>query len=189
LKITLLQENISHVVADGLVLPVDGQICAIGGTAAANALKASFVKETDSIDEQMELYSYIEADIARLRPIQHGHSVIMEGNETWRRLVIVAAFYHNVNDTIFSPQQSADLISLAIQNGVKESVKQHIKTITMTLMGTSYRVSSRESILAISKGLSAVKGEEIEVKWCILEEGDFRYAKKMNDFLEGLLFI
>ena len=47
MKITLLQEDNNNVNADGLVLPVDGQICAIGGTAACKALKASFSKEED----------------------------------------------------------------------------------------------------------------------------------------------
>ncbi|MEI6260713.1 MAG: hypothetical protein WCR46_12505 [Deltaproteobacteria bacterium] len=47
MKITLLQEDINNVNADGLVLPVDVQICAIGGIAACNAHKASFSKEED----------------------------------------------------------------------------------------------------------------------------------------------
>ena len=45
MKINLLQEDINNVNADGLVLPVDSQICTIGGTAACNTLKASFSKE------------------------------------------------------------------------------------------------------------------------------------------------
>ena len=187
MKITLLQEDINNVIADGLVLPVDGQICAIGGTAASNALKASYAREAESSEEQIELYAYIETDISRLKPLDHGHSRIIPGNETWKFLVVIAAFYHNVNDQIFSSQQAGDLLTRAIQSGVRESAKRSLQSIAMTLMGTSYRVTAKESILALTHGLSAASRERIEVKWCIPSDDDFQYAKMLCSYMEGSL--
>lgn len=39
MKIFLRNERIEDLKADGLLLPVDGNTCVIGGTAAAKALK------------------------------------------------------------------------------------------------------------------------------------------------------
>lgn len=180
MKITLLQEDINNVSAVGLVLPVDGLIgCDIGGTVAFNALKASYSKEAESLEEQMELLSYIEGGIKKIRPLTDGHSRVFIGNETWKSLVVIAGYYHNARDRIYTPQESADLLTQAIQSGVRESVKHNLQSIAMTLMGTTYRVTAGESIFALAKGLAAVKNERIEVKWCILGDEDFQSANRL----------
>ncbi|WP_319587879.1 hypothetical protein [uncultured Desulfobulbus sp.] len=183
MKITLLQKDIARVDADGLVLPVDGQVCAIGGTAAAKALKTSSTHEVESVEEQGELYVAVEEEIARIKPLRHGYAKVIEGNETWGHLVVAAAFYHHVNDTVFSPQQASALLTSAVRNTAEESVKNGLQSIAMTLMGNTYRLSARESIMAIMKGLASTQAEFIEVKWCILRDEYFRYAKQLLDSL------
>ncbi len=64
--------------------------------------------------------------------------------------------------------------------------KQGLQSIAMTLMGTTYRVSAKESIFALTKGLAAVRGEDIEIKWCFLRDEDFQYATKICDSLMEL---
>jgi hypothetical protein len=186
MKITLLQEDINGVSADGLVLPVDGQICVIGGTAAARALKASFAAEAEDEEEQFELYGYAEEDVLRLRPLAHGQCRIIEGNDRWPHLVVVAAFYHNVDGVVFSAGQACTLLTNAVHSVVRASAGRGIDTIAMTLMGTTYRVSARESIAAMSEGLAASRRENIEVKWCILRDQDYRYAAKRIDSINEL---
>ena len=186
MKITLLQEEISNVNAEGLVRPVDGIGCDIGGgTKAYTALKASYSKESDSLEEQIELLGYIEKDIRLSKPIAHGHSRVFAGNETWKSLVVIAGFYHNLDDRIYTSQENADLLTQAIQSGVRESVKHNLQSIAMTLMGTSGRVTAKESIFALINGLAAVSRERIEVKWCIPHDEDFQYAKTLSSYLEG----
>jgi O-acetyl-ADP-ribose deacetylase (regulator of RNase III) len=179
MKITLLQEDVGKISADGLVLPVDGQICAIGGTATAKVLKESFAREAEDAEEQIELYTYAEDDVFRLKPLQHGSSAVIPGNEVWLHLVVIAAFYHNVDDVVFSQQQACDLLTRAIQSGVRVASRHNMQSVAMTLMGTTYRVTPEQSILALTKGLAAVREEAIEIKWCILGDKDFEYAKRM----------
>ena len=182
-KITLLQEDINNVSADGLVLPVDGQICVIGGTAAARAFKASFAEEAEDAEEQQELYLYAEEDVQRLQPLPHGKCRIIQGNDRWPNLVVAAAFYHNVNDVVFTSGQACSLLTNAIRNAVCASAAHGIDSIALTLMGTTYRVSARESIAAMIAGLAAARRERIEVKRCILRDEDYRYTEKMIESL------
>jgi O-acetyl-ADP-ribose deacetylase (regulator of RNase III) len=187
MKITLFQEEIGNIQADGLILPVDGQICAIGGTAAAKTLKSSFYKETEDLEEQVELYTYLEEDVFRLKPLRHGSAAVIDGNDTWAYLVVIAAFYHNVDDVVFSSNQACELLSRAIQNGVREAVRHNLQSIAMTLMGTTYRVTPQQSILALTKGMAVVRRENIEIKWCILRDEDFHYAKNHVKSMKDLL--
>ena len=67
MKVQLFHGDIGKVSAEGLVCPVDGNICILGGPAAATALKKSFDPE-----ERDELFGYLEKDVKHLCPIPHG---------------------------------------------------------------------------------------------------------------------
>ena len=146
MQIHLCSEKISNLKADGLVLPVDGNICVIGGTAAAKALKESFADETESREEQMEMYEYSEEDVKSLRPLQHGKAKVILGNDTWKHLVVIAVQPHHANDQIFSQEQFCQILRSGMANGIAESIKMGLKSIALTLISDSYDFQQYVSI-------------------------------------------
>ena len=130
MKVQLFHGDIGRVKAEGLVCPVDGNICILGGPAAATALRKSF----DS-DEQDELFGYLEKDVKHLCPISHGEARIIDGEGDWEYLVIIAALPHHINDTIITENSFAAVLEKAIVNGIRASIKKEIKSIAMTVIG------------------------------------------------------
>ena len=183
MKLNLLQQDIKEVSADGLILPCDGNICVIGGTAAAKALKASFANEAEDNEEQIEFYVGIEDDVKRLRPLPHGTARIIDGNETWPWLVVIAVLPHHVNDVIFTPAQFSTILKTGIANGINGSLNRELKSVALTLIGTTYRITADQSIKAIAEGLSAARRGNIEVNWCILDNRHFELAKRTCRYL------
>ncbi|MDT8284904.1 MAG: hypothetical protein RQ767_05210 [Thermovirgaceae bacterium] len=151
--------------ADGLVCPVDGAICTLGGSAAATALKNSFEPE-----ERVELFSYLEQDVKSLRPIPHGKSRIIPGEGHWDWLVIVAALPHHCNDIIISENHFASVLERAVVNGIRMSCQQEIESLAMTVMGSSYRVPAQVGIRCAVNAMRVCRKEDIRIIWCFLDE-------------------
>ena len=184
MQIHLCSEKISNLKADGLVLPVDGNICVIGGTAAAKALKESFADETESREEQMEMYEYSEEDVKSLRPLQHGKAKVILGNDTWKHLVVVAVQPHHVDDQIISEKQFCQILRSGVGNGITESVRNGLKSIALTLISDSYRISSNMSVSSIAEALNVCRQEDIDVYWSIIDQQNMELAEKICGYLE-----
>ena len=183
MQINLCKEKIGNLKADALVLPVDGDICVIGGTAAAKALKESFVEETESSEEQMEMYEYSEDDVKSLCPLQHGEAKVLLGNDTWKYLVVIAVQPHHVNDQIVSKEQYCQILRSGVVNGITDSVRNGIKSIALTLISNSYRISSNMSVSSIAEALNLCRQEDIDVYWSIINQQNMELAKKMCGYL------
>ena len=184
MNIHLCSEKISNLKADGLVLPVDGNICVIGGTAGAKALKESFADETESREEQMEMYEYSEDDVKALRPLPHGKAKVILGNDTWKYLVVIAVQPHHVNDQIFSEEQFCQILRSGLVNGINESIKKGLNSIALTLISNSYRISSSMSVTSIAEGLSLCRAKKIDVYWSIIDKNNMELAKKVCGYLD-----
>ena len=183
MKVCLCSEKVSNLKADGLVLPVDGNICVIGGTAGAKALKESFADETESSEEQMEMYEYSEDDVKALRSLPHGKAKVILGNDTWKYLVVIAVQPHHVNDQIFSEEQFCQILRSGVANGISESVRNGLKSIALTLISNSYRISSNMSVSSIAEALSLCRKEDIDVYWSIIDQQNMELAKTMCGYL------
>ncbi len=168
--IKFLLDDIKNTHAEGLILPVDGDICVIGGTAAAKALKASFAGETEDDEELIEMYEYSEEDVAALRPLPHGKAKIILGNDYWQKLVVIAVQPHHVNDVIWSEEQFAGILKSGIINGILECIKDGIKSIALTLISTTYRLSANMAINGMTEAFATCMNEDIEVTWCFIDE-------------------
>ncbi len=174
MQVRLIHGDIGKVKAEGLVCPVDGHICILGGPAAATVLKKSFDPE-----ERNELFGYLEDDIKRLCPIPHGEARIIEGDGDWEWLVIIAALPHHVNDTILTENDFASILEKAIVNGIRVSIKKEIKSIAMTVIGSSYRLPVASCILSAVDGIKQCHRENIEIIWCFLEGEQLKLAEKL----------
>ncbi|MBW6510415.1 MAG: hypothetical protein K0A94_12845 [Desulfuromonadales bacterium] len=172
--VQLFQGDIGLVGAEGLVCPVDGVICTLGGSAAATALKHSFDPE-----ERDELFSYLEQDVKGLRPILHGESRIIPGEGRWDWLVIVAALPHHANDVIISEEHFASVLEKAVANGIRMSCRQEIGSLAMTVMGSSYRVPAQIAIQRAVNAISDCRHEDIRVNWCFLDKILLASAQKL----------
>ena len=184
MKIHLCSEKVSNLKADGLVLPVDGNICVIGGTAAAKALKESFAFETESREEQMEMYEYSEDDVKALHPLLHGKAKVILGNDTWQYLVVIAVQPHHVDDQIFSKEQFCQILQTGVVNAINESIRNGLKSMALTLISNSYRISSNMSVSSIAEALNLCRQEEVDVYWSIIDEKNMELAEKMCGYLE-----
>ena len=174
MKIRLFHGDIGKVKGEGLVCPVDGNICILGGPAAATALKNAFAPE-----EREELFGYLESDVKRLFPIPHGEARIIDGDGNWEYLVIIAALPHHVNDTVFTENYFARILEKAIINGIRASVQHGIQSIAMTVIGSSYRLPAETCIRSAINGISKCHRENIEVIWSFLDGEQLKLAEKL----------
>ena len=174
MKVQLFHGDISQVSAEGLVCPVDGAIAVLGGPAAAIALKRSF-----AVDERDELFGYLEEDVRRLRPICDGEAKIVPGEGKWDWLVVVAALPHHVNDTIIGEDYFANILERSIISGIRASVQKGVKSIAMTVIGSSYRLPVASCILSSVNGIKKCQQDNIDIIWCFLERGQLVQAEKL----------
>lgn len=173
MKIQLFHGDVGKVTAEGLFCPVDGNICILGGSSAATALKNTLDSE-----ERDELFGYLENDVKRLCPIPHGEARIVEGEGPWDWLVVIAALPHHVNDTIITEDYFASILEKAIVNGLHASIEKGIKSIAMTVIGSSYRLSAEACICSMVKAISRCHRENIEVIWSFLDGDQLELASK-----------
>jgi len=171
MRVIIRHEDIRNARTHGLLVPVDGQICILGGTVAAKALKASLPKE-----DRQELWDYLERDVKKLCPMEHGEARVIPGDGNWEWLVVVAAVPHHSNDAIFSKAQFSSILKRSTVNGIKASLAHDLESITMTVIADSYRLPTEIAIRSMMEGLYECRKEDISVEWCILDREKFDLA-------------
>lgn len=162
-QLELRSERVELVEADALLLPVDGQLCRLGG-ATASALRAALPP-----DERADEMQYVEDELARLRPLAHPTAAVIDGIARWSKLVVSAAYPHNVDGVSYSPQACAQMIRSAIPAAAMVAVEQSIRSIAATLIGTAYRLPVDLAVRAFIDGLAVAKGP-LTVRWSIPDD-------------------
>lgn len=175
MRVTIRNGDIGNAQTEGLVVPVDGQICVLGGTVAAKALKASLPEE-----DRRDLWDYLERDVKKLCPMDHGDARVIPGDGSWGSLVIVAAVPHHANDVIFSRMQFSRILHRSIVHGIKASRESNLASIAMTIIADSYRLPSDIAIRSMVVGLHECRREDITVEWCILDREKFDMAREVS---------
>lgn len=174
MEIHLFHGDIGKVRAEGLVCPVDGAICVLGGPAAAKMLKESFDPE-----ERDELFGYLEEDVKKLCPIPHGEARVIPGEGNWDWLIVVAAIPHHVNDEIISQSSLAQILERSISNGIRSSVQAVITSLAMTVIGSSYRLPAEICVQSAVAAIHRNRKENQKMIWCFLDEGLLNYAAEI----------
>jgi hypothetical protein len=119
--------------ADALLLPVDGQLCRLGG-ASASALRAALPAE-----ERAEEMEYVEEQLSRLKPLAHPSAAVIDGVARWSKVLVSAAYPHNVDGVVHSPQDCARMIRSALPVAIALAQEQSINSLAATLIGRHRR--------------------------------------------------
>ena len=161
LVVEILAARVEHVHADALLLPVDGTICRLGG-AASGALRAALPP-----DERADEMAYLEDELARLRPLPHARARAIDGVARWKTIIVSAAYPHNVDGIVHSPDDCARLLRAAIPPAVALAAERGLASIAATLIGTAYRMSVDQAIRAFADALAAAAQHRIRVCWSL----------------------
>jgi O-acetyl-ADP-ribose deacetylase (regulator of RNase III) len=161
LQLELVEVTIEQVDADALLLPVNGQLCRLGG-AAAGALRLALAP-----DERADELDYVEDQLARLRPVPHPQARLIDGAARWSKLLVSAAYPHNVDGVIQTPDDCARMIRNAIPAALALAEAHQLASVAATLIGTAYRMSAELAVRAFVDGLRAAAAHHVAVRWSL----------------------
>jgi hypothetical protein len=168
-RLEIVDTRVEHVDAEALLVPVDGQLCRLGG-AAGSALRLALPD-----DERADEIEYIEDALARLRPLLHPEARVIDGVARWKHLVVSAAYPHDVDGVTFSPTDCARMLRVALQSACAAAAEAGIEVLAATLIGTAYRMPADLAIRAFVDGISSAHAE-LTVRWSLPDEAHRRLA-------------
>lgn len=169
MKLALVTDRVELVAADALLVPVDGAICRLGG-AVSSALRAAL--DPSERDDELE---YIEHELSRMRPLAHPEARVIEGVACWSKLVVSAAYPHNVNDATFSPHDCARMIRAALPVAFAAAADKGVSSLAATVIGTAYRMPADLAIRAFLDGVAA-SDAHLTVCWSVLDTAQYALA-------------
>jgi O-acetyl-ADP-ribose deacetylase (regulator of RNase III) len=161
MMIEIVGDPVELVDADAILLPVDGQICRLGG-AIAGAIRRALQPQ-----ERADEMDYLEDELGRLRPLPHPQARVIEGVARWNKIVVSAAYPHNVDGAVFSPDDCARMVRSAIPAAITLAEELHIASIAATLIGTAYRMSAVLAVRAFVDGLAATSKRGVLLRWSL----------------------
>ncbi|HEV7556104.1 MAG TPA: hypothetical protein VGO00_11640 [Kofleriaceae bacterium] len=171
LEVDIVADPVELVDADAILLPVDGQICRLGG-AVAGALRRALAP-----DERVDEMDYVEGELARLRPLPHPEARAIDGVARWPKIVVSAAYPHNVDGRVFSPDDCAGMIRSAIPVAIALVDELAISSIAATLIGTAYRMSAELAVRAFVDGLASAAKHRVLLRWSLPDAGHRQLAE------------
>lgn len=158
--VEIVADRLEHVDADALVIPIDGQLCRLGG-AAASALRASLPAH-----ERADELEYVEDQLARMRPLPHPQARAIDGVARWKHLIVVAAYPHDVDGTTFSPDACARMVRAALSAAISQADALALSTLAVALIGTQYRMPLDIAVRAFADGVAVAIGR-VTVRWSL----------------------
>ena len=156
-----MEQRVELVEAEALLLPVDGKLCRLGG-AVASALRAAL--PADERDDELD---YLEYELAAMRPLAHPQARVIDGVARWFKLVVSAAYPHDVDGVTFSPDDCAKMIRAAIPQALAAAEEAGIHSLAATLIGTAYRMPADLAVRAFADGLAAAAKRRVNVRWSL----------------------
>ena len=171
MRIELVTDRLELVDADALLLPVDGQLCRLGG-AATNAIRAALDPE-----ERAEELEYLEEELARLRPPPHPQANVIGGVARWGSILVSAAYPHNVDGAIHGAADCARMLRAAIPQAIAVAETAQLGSIAAALIGTAYRMTAEQAVRAFVDALAAAKASDIVVRWSLPDDEHRQLAR------------
>jgi hypothetical protein len=154
-------EVVEAIDAEALLLPVDGRLCVLGG-AATNAIRAALA--ADEIESELEFLTH---QLKTLRPLADGDARVIDGVARWSRIVVSAAYPHNVNDKLFSMGDCARILRVSIGKAIEATERADLRSLAMTVIGTSHRLTPDLATSAIADGIASARKSSVMVRWAI----------------------
>lgn len=179
MKIILQNSDVGKIISDALIAPVDGNICAFGGCAAAVALRNQLQCENHT--ERMTLFEEIEEQIACIKPLPLGDAELIdiEGYELpWKVLLVTSALPHHVNGRIFSADECASVLTNSLEKACSIALQDGLNSISSTLIGDSYRMSTVLSIRAMLTAFKKFMEKDLNINFCFVDSEKINLAQK-----------
>ena len=161
MEVAILEARVELVDADAILLPVDGQICRLGG-AATSGLRLAL-----PADERAEEIEYVAHELAQMRPLPHPQARAIDGVARWQKIIVSAAYPHDVDGAVFAPEDCARMIRGALPVAIALAAELQLASIAATLIGTAYRMPADLAIRAFVDGLAAARSQRVLVRWSL----------------------
>jgi hypothetical protein len=120
---------------------------------------------------------YLEDELARLRPLPHPQARAIDGVARWKTIIVSAAYPHNVDGIVYSPDDCARMLRAAVPHAVALAAELGLASIAATLIGTAYRMSVDQAIRAFVDGLAGAARHPIRVCWSLPESAHRELAE------------
>lgn len=167
LVVEIVNDRVELIDAAAILLPVDGQICRLGG-AVASGLRTALAPE-----ERADEIDYIEHELSRMRPLAHPHAKAIDGVARWSTIIVSAAYPHDVDGAVFSPDDCARMLRSALPVALALADELALPTLAATLIGTAYRMPADLAVRAFVDGLAVARRRAVRVRWS-LPDADHR---------------
>jgi hypothetical protein len=161
LEVEIVDARVELVDATAILLPVDGKICRLGG-AVAGGLRAALAP-----DERIDEIDYVEHELARMRPLAHPQAKAIDGIARWSKIIVSAAYPHDVDGAVFSPDDCARMLRNALPVALALVDELALPTLAATLIGTAYRMPAGLAVRAFADGLAVAKHRAVRVRWSL----------------------
>lgn len=170
LEVEIVGDRVELVDAAAILLPVDGKICRLGG-AVAGGLRAALAPE-----ERADEIEYIEHELAEMRPLAHPQAKAIDGVARWPKIIVSAAYPHDVDGAVFSPDDCARMLRSALPVALALAEELALPTLATTLIGTAYRMPVDLAVRAFVDGLAAGARRSVRVRWSLPDAEHRRLA-------------
>lgn len=83
--------------------------------------------------------------------------------------MISAAYPHDVNDRHFTPDDCAARLRVALPRAFETAAAAGVRSLTMTVIGTAYRIPGDLAVRAQADALAAAARIDLRVLWAFRE--------------------
>lgn len=171
LEVEIVDDRVEFIDAAAILLPVDGQICRLGG-AVGSGLRAALAPQ-DRADE----IDYVEHELSRMRPLAHPQAKAIDGVARWSTIIVSAAYPHDVDGAVFSPDDCARMLRSALPVALALAEELALPTLAATLIGTAYRMPADLAVRALVDGLAVARRRAVRVRWSLPDADHRRFAE------------
>jgi O-acetyl-ADP-ribose deacetylase (regulator of RNase III) len=166
MKLELDPREVQHIDAEALLLPVDGSVPNLG-SGAGKGLRAALPP-----DERIEELEYVESMLHDLRGLVPGQARRIDGVARWKAIVVAAAYPHDVDGRLHTPDDCARLVRAGVASAVDAAVEGGLASLALTMIGTQYRMPRDLAVRAIADALAQCRSASITVAWSLPDAAD-----------------
>ena len=120
---------------------------------------------------------YLEHELARLRPLAHPRAYAIDGVARWSKILVSAAYPHNVGGAVFSPDDCARMVRSALPVAIAAVAELSLASLAATLIGATYRMPPDLAVRAFVDGLAAAAKLPIGIRWSLPDPDHRRLAR------------
>jgi hypothetical protein len=102
-----------------------------------------------------------------MRPLAHPQAKAIDGVARWSTIIVSAAYPHDVDGAVFSPDDCARMLRSALPVALALADELALPTVATTLIGTAYRMPAELAVRAFVEGLAVAGRRAVRVRWSL----------------------